>query len=314
VSETAFVLRFLAGSTPGVEFPLRDLDRELVIGRAEDVQLVLDDSMVSRRHARIFRDRGRLAIEDLGSTNGIFVNAHRVQSTLLKDGDRIQIGTSLLKLTHPQSEQADRFDKTAMLLPEGEQPGGRAQEGPNRFGGVLEEIPMPDLLQLLSSSKKSGVLEVLSVQGAGSLFLRAGQVYYATVGKPPLLWRHKALYRMLGWQSGSFELLPPDERRLSSEIEEPTHQLLLEAMRQLDEIARLRGKLPPRHVRLEIPGRVPSPRSLSREQLDVLKIVFDNPRITAGRVLDLSPMPDLETYEALLHLGRAGFLTVAKGW
>ena len=49
------------------------------------------------------------------------------------------------------------------------------------MAGTIDEIPLPDLLQLLSTSKKSGVLEISGDQGLGRIYLRTGQIYYATI-------------------------------------------------------------------------------------------------------------------------------------
>lgn len=66
------------------------------IGRAPDCELVLRDSRVSRRHARLTARNGVLVLTDLGSTNGTRVNGHRVTEVVLGAGDRITIGESTL--------------------------------------------------------------------------------------------------------------------------------------------------------------------------------------------------------------------------
>lgn len=62
------------------------------IGRAPECELVLKDSRVSRRHARLQARGGMLVLTDLGSTNGTRVNGHRVTEVVLGQGDRIEIG------------------------------------------------------------------------------------------------------------------------------------------------------------------------------------------------------------------------------
>lgn len=62
------------------------------IGRAPECELVLKDSRVSRRHARLHARNGVLVLTDLGSTNGTRVNGNRVTELVLGAGDRIQIG------------------------------------------------------------------------------------------------------------------------------------------------------------------------------------------------------------------------------
>ena len=71
-----------------------------IVGRG-DVELSLDEEGLSRRHARFTLDaRGDVSVEDLGSTNGTFVNGNRITGLhVLRDGDRIEVGTAtILKL------------------------------------------------------------------------------------------------------------------------------------------------------------------------------------------------------------------------
>ena len=68
----------------------------LTIGRASDNGLVVRDGRVSRHHARISGRRGALVLTDLGSTNGSRVNGLLVSEVALGDGDRIQLGDTVL--------------------------------------------------------------------------------------------------------------------------------------------------------------------------------------------------------------------------
>ncbi|HEY7589681.1 MAG TPA: DUF3662 and FHA domain-containing protein [Candidatus Limnocylindrales bacterium] len=68
----------------------------LTIGRAGDNALVLHDAKVSRHHARLQARRGTLVLTDLGSTNGSRVNGARVDEVVLGEGDRIELGDTVL--------------------------------------------------------------------------------------------------------------------------------------------------------------------------------------------------------------------------
>ena len=59
---------------------------ELTLGRSMDVDVLLDNEGVSRRHARIYREGEHYWLEDLGSTNGVFVNGEKLDRTKLFDG------------------------------------------------------------------------------------------------------------------------------------------------------------------------------------------------------------------------------------
>ncbi len=78
-----------------------DLADELTVGRANGCQVALpDDTYVSQLHARIFRKDGRLWLEDLGSTNGTYLNAKAVSAPVaLRRGDRVQVGRTVLEVT-----------------------------------------------------------------------------------------------------------------------------------------------------------------------------------------------------------------------
>jgi pSer/pThr/pTyr-binding forkhead associated (FHA) protein len=72
---------------------------ECTVGRGAGCQVHLDDTFTSQLHARIFRRDGRLAIEDLASTNGTFVNGARITDTVaLRAGDQVQIGQTVLEV------------------------------------------------------------------------------------------------------------------------------------------------------------------------------------------------------------------------
>lgn len=80
----------------GKTFPLGD---EITLGRAAGCQVTLDDTYVSQLHARIFRRDGELFVEDLGSTNGTYLNRAKVSGPLaMKPGDRLQVGSVVLEL------------------------------------------------------------------------------------------------------------------------------------------------------------------------------------------------------------------------
>jgi pSer/pThr/pTyr-binding forkhead associated (FHA) protein len=78
----------------------------LSIGRKKENDLVLEDPMVSREHARIEQDLSGFSIRDLGSKNGVFVNNNLVDSASLKNGDIIRIGSSVFRF-HMEEEKVE---------------------------------------------------------------------------------------------------------------------------------------------------------------------------------------------------------------
>jgi pSer/pThr/pTyr-binding forkhead associated (FHA) protein len=86
-------LRVVSGPNAGQTV---DVEEEIVIGRG-DTDLAIDDEEMSGRHAVVRRHANRLQVEDLGSTNGTFVDGARIaEPTLLGGGAEIKVGTTVL--------------------------------------------------------------------------------------------------------------------------------------------------------------------------------------------------------------------------
>jgi pSer/pThr/pTyr-binding forkhead associated (FHA) protein len=286
------------------------MDREIVVGRSSDLDMVLVEDMVSRKHAKIAASGDQIVIQDLGSTNGTFVNGEKIKKARLKEGDRILIGTSIIKLVAVDSSQTVSEEAARQRLEATGQ--RRSVSGANKpMSGSIDEIPLPDLLQLLSTSRKSGVLSVRGEGGHGRIYLRKGQIYYSTIDDSYDLSPRKAAFRLLTWTTGTFELEAPDEKSVLEEIQESTEALLMEGMRQLDEFRRIEGELPSRDQALGLSSPLQAPlRELQAPDLDVLQLVINYGQMQA--VLDRSPKTDLETAQALLSLLQKEYIT-ARG-
>jgi Inner membrane component of T3SS, cytoplasmic domain len=86
-----------AGPLSGTRITLAD--QAILIGRADDSTLVLTDDFASSRHARLTNRSGQWYVEDLGSTNGTYLDQQRVQGPLLVGaGQPIRIGQTVLEL------------------------------------------------------------------------------------------------------------------------------------------------------------------------------------------------------------------------
>jgi len=75
------------------------LGNEASIGRAAGCQITLDDTYVSQLHARVFTNEGQWFVEDLGSTNGTWLNRQKVAGPMVvRRGDRLQVGNTVMEL------------------------------------------------------------------------------------------------------------------------------------------------------------------------------------------------------------------------
>lgn len=91
------VVHLVVRDDRGVEQRVQMASEALSFGRGLDNDVVLDSLSVSREHARLIRANG-LAIEDLGSRNGTFVNGQRIQRARVAPGDRIRLGATEIRI------------------------------------------------------------------------------------------------------------------------------------------------------------------------------------------------------------------------
>ena len=164
---------------------------------------------------------------------------------------------------------------------------------------------MVDLLQLLTMNRRSGVLGITTGYGAGEIRLSDGEVTDAVYRR---LEGEKAFYRLLGERAGRFAFspgAPATARRFTS----PTSQLLMEAMRQVDEVQRRRGELSLATVALlfeegALPAELTADRAVVARDVGRLLAL---PR-TLDELLDEHAATDLAVLEALVALDAAGRL------
>jgi pSer/pThr/pTyr-binding forkhead associated (FHA) protein len=91
------VLVVTQGSQTGQSAALAD--GVIMIGRGADCSIILDDDYVSTRHARVVSGEGGIYLEDMGSTNGSYVNGQRITApTTITMSDTVRIGKTILKL------------------------------------------------------------------------------------------------------------------------------------------------------------------------------------------------------------------------
>jgi hypothetical protein len=296
-------LRFISGKYQGGEFPMVP-NKEIVVGRSSDLDMVLVEEMVSRKHARIAYENDAVVIEDLGSTNGTFVNGEKIKRAQLKEGDRVLIGTSILKVIVMDGSSHEQARPNLEVVA-----AQRRTSSPRTMSGSIDEVPLPDLLQLFSTSKKSGALVIRTEEDIGRIYLQKGVIYYATINDlndlPPI----KCIFRMLTWQKGLFDFDASDLKEFPKPVEVTVQEILMESLRQLDELNAFRDQLPALSARLMVDTPlVPPLRDLSPEELDVLQLAHNFNRF--GTLLDKSLATDVDTARIVLKLIQKNYLRV----
>lgn len=114
-------LTVISGGTVGKVHAL-PLGRATVMGRGTDTDLQLQDARISRKHAKITIDsKGASVLEDLGSSNGTFLNGSRIQRQKLKEGDKLQLGSgTVLKFSYQnEAEQGAQQELANRAIKDG---------------------------------------------------------------------------------------------------------------------------------------------------------------------------------------------------
>jgi pSer/pThr/pTyr-binding forkhead associated (FHA) protein len=308
-----YAFKFLSGKYQGGEFPLPDVG-ELIIGRAAELDMVLIEDMVSRRHARLVAANGNLTLTDLGSTNGTFVNGEKIKQAKLAVNDRVLVGTSILKLVDASAgvsegtqvdvvpQAGDKPAIAAMMAGLADRPAPSA----NTMSGDLEEVPLPDLLQLFSTNKKTGSIAIDGPQPA-RIVLKDGALLQVSLLQNPNIKPMQALCKMLTWTSGAFKFdALKDTSDIPAAFDTSTENALIEAMRLNDEskreaqqLAAGRGK-----VSLVVPLG-PKLTALSKDALEVLQLAINLQEV---KKIAAATSDSLGTIEQVRDLIGSGYL------
>jgi hypothetical protein len=108
------------------------------------------------------------------------------------------------------------------------------------FQGSIQELPVPDIIQLVSVSGKTGMFMLARGSERGYIFLRSGRIVHAELGG---LTGEEAVYALAIWSTGDFQFTPGKEVETVS-IDKTNTSLLMEAARRLDEWKVLARKIP----------------------------------------------------------------------
>ncbi len=296
------VLHFLSGRYQGLEVPLIQ-GQHITIGRSYKADVVLLEPDISREHLRIVIANDGLIAEDLGSTNGSFVNGRKIEFAELKAGDRILIGKTVIELLTQDTAVRDinvSDAKTAFIQPTA------VRRREKSMVGSIEEIPLADLLQLMSTSGKTGVLHLKTPKGCGKLNFDKGRLISASLDDNPNMAPTKSLFRILRWNSGSFELSRPEPVLPERELRATTQALLMEGMRQLDEFTGLLQRFPPLHSTLRVPAMGVELEDLEPREQQILKSVSQSSSIRD--VLNHCQLTDLDILQGVEKLLLEGYL------
>ena len=431
-SDLSMALKFISGKFVGGIYNIPQ-DGELFIGRGSDSEITIPEEMVSRKHAKlIVEGHSTVYIQDLNSTNGTFINGERIKKKKLSEGDRILIGTSVMKLvtikeegrerlktiadsfrspllatdqaaaaadvakvtklggitkapaTPQDSEEAEARETpldigpgmageldgegltadaaVAAAINEIEVPAEAFDAAPDEvpdtipdevpdtitnaaaaspptdpnptypmnealksagiidapdnsptgsvrittvasvMEGNLGEIPLTDVIQMCSSTKKSGVLNLEWENKTANIFIKNGDIIYASYHKLYDMPGRKALFRLLGLEQGKFILHPySDPPEFAELINKPTEYLIMEGLRRIDELHHIEKECGLQKVTLKFNfPLLHQLKKLKPDDLDIFQMLFQP--LMYEMILDMSPYEDLDTAQILKNL------------
>jgi uncharacterized protein DUF4388 len=155
------------------------------------------------------------------------------------------------------------------------------------FQGSLKELPLPDIIQLVSVSGKTGKFTLSRDNDRGYIYLKNGQMVHAVVGE---LVGEEAIYSLAIWNQGEF-LFNPGEEPEQQTITKSNTNLLMEAARRLDEWRVLSKKIPSVEYVPELLTRENRHEQITlnpQEWMLITKIDGRSSIIDIGRILNIS--------------------------
>ena len=172
--------------------------------------MVLDDDLVSRRHARITTFGGKAILYDLDSTNGTLVNGELVSEHTLVGGDRVGIGHSIMEFVDASTQEQP--------APTPGPPLARVSSSKSTVfkAGLEGAFPGPgttlaDLVKMVANSKKHAVLDLASNTGERiKIYFGEGQIKSARIREPSdldqVVAAEKSFLRAMSFASGQYKV------------------------------------------------------------------------------------------------------------
>jgi len=145
----------------------------------------------------------------------------------------------------------------------------------------------------------------------GKIFLREGNIVFASINDAPHLPPMKCVCRILAWRHGTFYMEPPGEQEFPADFIQSAESVLMESMRILDEVNRQGTQLPPMNsiVSLAKPLRAKL-QDLNAEELDVLQCAI-NFSVTES-VFNNCATDDIQIAQIMVGLIQKGYLNVER--
>jgi len=216
-------------------------EKPITVGREKYNDIVLNDLLVSRRHAQISWREGSYFVSDLKSRNGTLLNGKTVESEVITDGDEIKVGgyTFMVRAsTHMDVEKfllREKVRMSSQVTIASSDLGIRFSE--KGFSGNLAALSLDEVVQTLAQCLKTGMLRISEEEQEkelGTLYFDEGEINHAEIEGEV---GSKAVIKILNLPDGQF-VFQNDVKAPKQTVEQSTMSILLEACRQKDESQR----------------------------------------------------------------------------
>ncbi len=181
-----------------------------------------------------------------------------------------------------------------------------AVAGDSEISGNLSQFSIPDLWQMLSMNRKSGILQVEGEHVNGSIYIERGDIVSASTQN---LVGEKALFRMIPVKEGKFRFVP-GKVGVRRTIYTPNQQTILEGLRHEDELRRIGDALPSPNDAVAVVGDAKGITAAEGAVREVLMLAGFCNRV--DEIVNNCHFPDLVVYKALLSLKERGILAIGS--
>lgn len=215
-----------------LEFPNKPIlllaNKVYYLGRDEDNTIPINSTFVSRKHTSIYHQDGSFYVQDLGSTNGTFLNSKKVVKSILKDGDQIGVGdrififyqkTKSIDLIEIDDSSATKISDKIIVSRKGQ------------MSGNFEEYSILELLQYLSTRNRTGALLIhFADESDGLIEFREGHLEHSFYQG---LKGEESLQKIVESKLTQFQFDPKHKTDMIS-IDKPTNNLFLDIFKNKD--------------------------------------------------------------------------------
>ncbi|RME02897.1 MAG: response regulator [Planctomycetota bacterium] len=178
--------------------------------------------------------------------------------------------------------------------------------------GKLTKMDLSNLLQFLNMNGMTGILKIEYRGQEGEIFIRTGDIINArvnTIVASPA--PHKALYRILSWkEDGCFVFQEEENLEVEEAFQENSLKLMMDGLKQLDELDKIKDQLPPEDAELELVQKGLMDDPDFRKLRPFLEVV-ERERVLK-KILNASPLTDFQIYQIVLLMIAEGHFRVLK--